>query len=200
MHKSFRIIALCLGLLLMPKWICAQVQSGSLTGSIFDTSGAVIPEAEIAITNADTGFKWAAKGSSAGYYRVPVPPGKYQVEARKEGFKASLATNIVVTVGQVVTLDMTLQVGSATQSVTVTTEAPLLSVSTAEVGNSVTPVEFSTLPLAISDGARQLMGFIYTSLPGTSGDEWAGTINGGQYFTTDILIDGLPVARYDLMV
>jgi len=57
MHRSFRIIALCLGLLLMPKFMCAQGQLGALTGSIFDPSGAVVPQAEITITNMDSGAK-----------------------------------------------------------------------------------------------------------------------------------------------
>jgi len=138
MHKPLWVVALGLGLLLAPQWIGAQVQLGTLTGSIFDVSGGVIPQAEITITNSDTGIKSAVKASSAGYYRVPVPPGKYQVEAKKEGFKASLATDIVVAVAQVVTIDLTLQVGSSTQTVTVTTEAPLLTPSTAEVGASLT--------------------------------------------------------------
>ena len=139
-----------------------------------------------------------AKGSSAGYYRVPVPPGKYQVEARKVGFKVSLATNIVVAVEQVVTIDLTLQVGAETQSVTVTTEAPLLTPSTAEVGASLTPQEFQTLPIEVDDGGRQAQAFIFSSLPGAVGDSYQGSINGGQQFSHQILIDGVTIGRYDM--
>jgi hypothetical protein len=171
---------------------------GALTGSILDPSGGVIPQAEITITNLETGVNWAIKGSSAGYYRVPVPPGKYQVEARKEGFKASLATNIVVPVAQVVTIDLTLQVGATTQEVTVTAEAPLLTPSTAEVSSSLTPDEFQMLPIALDDGGRNPQTFIFTSLPGTVGDVWSGSINGGQLFSHEILIDGVTIGRYDL--
>ena len=69
----------------------------------------MIPAADITITNMDTQVNSVVKGSKAGYYRVPVPPGKYQVEARKQGFKASVAKEIVVPVAQVVTIDLTLQ-------------------------------------------------------------------------------------------
>jgi hypothetical protein len=198
MHRPFRIIALCLALMLMPKFICAQGQLGALTGSIFDPSGAVVPQAEITITNMDSGTKSVVKGSSAGLYRVPVPPGRYQVEALKEGFKAAVATDIVVPVAQVVTIDLTLQVGSATQSVTVLAEAPLLTTSTAEVGTAITPQEFQTLPVILSDGGRPLDAFVWESMPGTTPD-WNGrqSINGGQDSSHLILIDGASIARYD---
>jgi len=198
MHRSLRIVALCLALCLVPKWVCAQGQLGALTGSIFDPTGALIPEAQVIITNMDTGVKSEVKSSSAGYYRVPVPPGKYQVQALKEGFKASLATDVVVPVAQVVTIDLTLQVGSTSQSITVSTEAPLLTTSTAEVGVSVTPQEFQTLPVILSDGGRPLDAFVWESLPGTTPD-WNGStsINGGQDSSHLILIDGVSIARYD---
>jgi len=200
MSKSLRILVLCLALLLIPRGICAQGILGALTGSIFDPTRALVPEAQVTITNMDTGVKWEVKSSTAGYYRVPVPPGKYQVEARKEGFKAALATNIVVPVAQVVTIDLTLQVGATSQEVTVTAEAPLLTPSTAEVGAAVTPQEFQTLPVFLSDGGRQLDTFVWESLPGTTPD-WNpngyNSINGGQDSSHLILIDGVSIARYD---
>ena len=150
----------------LPKWICAQGQLGAVTGTIYDSSGAVIPEAAITITNTDTGVNSVAKGSSAGYYRVPVPPGNYQVEARLKGFKASLAKNVIVTVAQIVTVDLTLQVGVESQSITVSSEAPLTDALLGGVSTSITPQEFQTLPVIISDGGRQADTFIWESLPG----------------------------------
>ena len=185
-------------LLLLPAFAFAQGTRGALTGSVTDPTGALVPEATITITEMKTGVTTTVASSSAGYYRVPVPPGTYKLEAKKEGFKTAVAENIVVPVAQVVDIPFTLQVGSVAESVTVTSEAPLLTSSTAEVSNALSPQEFATLPLEVDDGGRQLMTFIYKSLPGAVGDSWAGSINGAQYFTTDILIEGLPVARYDL--
>jgi hypothetical protein len=169
-----------------------------LTGSIFDSSGALIPEAEITITNMDTGVVSTAKSSSAGYYHVPVPPGKYQIEARKEGFKASSEKNVVVPLAQTITVDLTLQVGAATETITVTTEAPLLTPSTAEVGGSVTPEEYDQIPVFISDGGRQPDTFVWNSMPGTTPD-WANntSISGGQGSANSILIDGVTIGRFD---
>jgi len=198
MYRSLRIIALCLGLFVIPQWVCAQGQLGAVTGTIFDTSGGVIPEAEITITNLDSGVKSMTKSSSAGYYRVPVPPGKYQVEALKQGFEVSVEKEVVVPVAQVVTVDLTLKIGSTTETVTVTSEAPLLTPSTAEVGAAITPEEFQTLPVIISDGGRPLDAFVWETMPGTTPD-WNGhtSINGGQDSSNLILIDGVNIARYD---
>jgi hypothetical protein len=198
MHKWFRIFALCLAVLILPEWICAQNQLGALTGSVYDVSGAVIPEATITITSTDSGAKWVVKSSSAGYYRIPVPPGTYQVVALQKGFKESVAKNVLVAVEQVVTLDLTLQVGAETQTVTVTSEAPLLTPSTAEVGGSVSPEEFQTLPVFISDGGRQIDTFVWESLPGTTPD-WSplASISGGQDSSNSIVIDGVSIGRYD---
>jgi hypothetical protein len=185
-------------LLLLPSLAFAQGERGALTGVVMDPTGALVPEATITITAVKTGVVTTVASSSAGYYRVSVPPGTYRLEAKKEGFKTAVAENIVVPVAQVVNIDFTLQVGAVSESVTVTSEAPLLTTATSELGNALSPQEFATLPIALDDGGRQLMTFIYASLPGTVGDTWAGSINGAQLFTTDILIEGLPVARYDL--
>jgi hypothetical protein len=187
---------MCLSLL--PGLAFAQGDLGALTGSVLDPSSAVVPDTTITVTNVETGVQLTTKSSSAGYYRVPVPPGKYELRAEKEGFKVGIAANITVPVAQVVTLDFTLQLGSSTQSVTVTTEAPLLTPSTAEVGSAVTPLEFQTLPIQVGDGGRNPQTFIFSSLPGTAGDTFQGSINGGQFFSHEILIDGLTIGRYDL--
>jgi len=197
MRSYFRAAVVAL-LLLLPLHAFAQGQRGALTGSVSDPTGALVPEATITITNTDTGVVSTTRSSTAGYYRLPVSPGIYKLEAQKDGFKTAVADHIQVPVAQVVTIDFALQMGSVAEAVVVTAEAPLLTPSTSEVSNSISTVEFQTLPLPVDDGARQLMGFIYSSLPGAVGNSWAGSINGGQMFTTDILIEGLPMARYDL--
>jgi Carboxypeptidase regulatory-like domain len=178
--------------------VLGQGNLGAITGTIQDPSGAAVPDLPLTITNVETGVKWTATTSSAGYYRVAVPPGTYRLEAQKQGFKTQVADRILVPVAQVVTVDLTLRVGNQTETVEVTSLTPLLTPSTAEVSSAVSPQEFETLPIEVSDGGRQLQTFIFTSLPGTAGDTFSGSINGGQLFSHEILIDGVTIGRYDL--
>jgi len=194
----FVLLASLMSLLLFAIPGYAQGNLGAVTGTVQDATGAVVPDAAITITNVATGVKWTAKTSSAGYYRAPVSPGTYKVQAEKTGFKTAIADQIIVPVAQVVTVDLKLQVGNIRETVEVTSQAPLLQTSSAEVGSSVTPEEFEALPVELGDGGRDLQTFIFSSMPGTIGSSWSGSINGGQLFSHEIMIDGVSIGRYDL--
>jgi Carboxypeptidase regulatory-like domain/TonB dependent receptor len=198
MRKQIGILLLGCGVLLWSSQAFGQGNLGAIAGAIQDTGGGVIPDAALTITNVETGVNWTAKSSSAGYYRVPVPPGTYRLQALKEGFKAGVADHIVVPVAQEVTVNVALQIGSQTQRVEVRAAATLLTPSTAEVSSSITPQEFQTLPIPLDDGGRQAQSFIFRSLPGAVGDSYQGSINGGQQFSHNILIDGVTIGRYDM--
>jgi hypothetical protein len=198
MRKLLRNLAVLLVLLALPAAALAQGDLGALTGLVTDPTGRSVPGTLITVTNIATGISSTAKTSDAGYYRVPVLPGTYRVEAEKAGFKAEVLDQIVVPVEQVVTLDVSLQVGSQTQTVEVTGAAPLITPSSAEVGASISPNEFQTLPIPLDDGGRQPESFIFRSLPGAVGDPYQGSINGGQQFSHQILIDGVTIGRYDM--
>jgi len=194
----FVLLASLISLLLFSISGYAQGNLGAVTGTVQDTTGAVVPDAAITITNVDTGVKWTAKTSSAGYYRAPVSPGTYKVQAEKAGFKIAITDQIVVPVAQVVTVDLKLQVGNIRETVAVTAEAPLLQTSSAEVSSSVSPEEFETLPILVDDGGRDLQSFVFRSLPGAVGDSYQGSINGGQFFSHEIMIDGVTIGRFDM--
>ncbi|MGH9433987.1 MAG: carboxypeptidase regulatory-like domain-containing protein, partial [Terriglobia bacterium] len=184
--------------LLIPVAALAQGALGAITGSVVDPSGASIAGALITITSTQTGVATTAKTSSAGYYRVPVPVGNYRVEATQQGFQTAVVDHVVVSVAQVVTANISLQVGSTKQTVTVTGQSSLLTPNTAEVGASITPEEFQALPIEVDDGGRDIETFIFSSLPGAVGNSYQGSINGGQQFSAGIVIDGVAVARYDM--
>jgi hypothetical protein len=177
----------------------AQSGRGTITGIVKDPSGAVVPGADITITEKNTGVVNRTVSTEAGAYRAPyITPGMYQITAALAGFKTAVADNIQVMVGQTVTVDFNLEVGQVSDQVTVMAETPLLESSTPEIGVGTTEREVHTWPIIIDDGTRQLQTFIFNAMPGTEGGGFAGSINGGQSYSHEILIDGISIGRMDL--
>jgi hypothetical protein len=192
---------LLLGILILAIGLPAFAQSGrgTMTGIVKDPSGAIVPGADITITEKATGVVTRAISTEAGTYRAPyLPPGTYRLTAALAGFKTAVADNIQLMLGQTLTVDFTLEVGQLSDEVTVLANAPLLESSTPEIGIGTTEKEVHTWPIMIDDGTRQLQTFIFAALPGTEGGGFAGSINGGQSYSHEILIDGISIGRMDL--
>jgi hypothetical protein len=198
-YSLLRLIATfaCIFALSLP--MMAQSGRGTLTGVVADATGAIIPGVEVKITDKTTGVVTTAISTDSGVYRAPyVPPGTYRLTASLPGFKTAIADNVEVLVAQTVTVDFKLEVGEVSEQVTVSAKTPLLETSTPEIGTNATEKEVHTWPILVGDGTRQLQSFIFRAMPGTEGGEFAGTINGGQSYSHEILIDGISLGRYDL--
>lgn len=179
--------------------LMGQGERGAFNGTVLDSSGAVIPQATVKAINTGTRIETAVQTTAAGVYRMPyLPPGTYTFHVSAPGFKSVLRADIGLSVAQTLTLDFTLEVGSATEQITVMSDMPLLETGTAEIGSYVSKKEFDTWPITVGDGRRQIQQFIFTSLPGTVGGTFQGSINGGQFYSHEILIDGMPLGRMDL--
>src|SRR5438552_11762579 len=103
--------SLLLAALLAAGCIAAAAQSGRgvITGIVRDSSGAIVPGAEITIVEKATGVVTTATSTDAGVYRAPyVPPGTYKISAALPGFKTAIADNVEVLLGQTVTIDLKL--------------------------------------------------------------------------------------------
>ena len=109
------------------------------------------------------------------------------------GFRPAQATQVTLRAAQTLTLDFKLEVDAITETMTVT--APVIETSTAEIGHYVSNKEFQTWPVAVGDGQRQIQQFIFSSLPGTTGSTFEGSINGGRNYSHEILIEGIPLGR-----
>ncbi len=135
--------------------LLAQSDRATITGTVVDPTGAVVPNAPVQVRNVETGVLYPGATSSTGNYTIAqLPTGTYEVSVAVQGFKKYLRENLTVQVAQVLRIDVTLQVGSATESVTVTDVAPLLDTETGDLRHSVTVDRLDDLPV-LGIGAGQ---------------------------------------------
>lgn len=126
----------------------AQQITGAINGAVVDQQGALVPNANIKATNVATGFTRTSQSDSAGNYNIQyLPVGGYTVTVEAAGFKKFVQQNMVVTVDQTQSLNVTLAVGAESQTVEVTTAPPLVNTNTSELGRTVSPEEINNLPL-----------------------------------------------------
>ncbi len=126
----------------------AQAVGATLSGTISDQSGGVVPNAEVAILNTATGETRNVTTNADGLYSAPnLQPGAYTVTVTAAGFSKVVQTGLTLTVGASQTLNLTMQVGQASQTVEVTTEAPTVNLTNAEIGALTDEAAIKELPL-----------------------------------------------------
>ena len=135
----------------------AQQITGTITGTVKDEQGAVITNATIKATNTATNFTRVANSDGEGNYRIQyLPVGIYTVEVNAAGFKKFVQKNLQLTVDQTLALNVTLAIGEASQTVTVTEAPPLINTNTAELGRTIQPAEIIGLPLVNRNAYAEL--------------------------------------------
>lgn len=184
----------------------AQTVYGSIAGTVSDPTGAVIPNAQIQAKNEASGSELNTESTSAGAYRLPqVPIGAYDITVTAAGFQKSSLTGVRVDLQVVTALNVTLQVGGETQTVTINASAPQLQTQSSDITGSITDQQYLKLPLALGGvGAlRSPEAFIFllpgSTGPGTSNNNGNGIffskIAGGQNYGAEVLIDGVSQQR-----
>ena len=163
----------------------AQSDRGNITGTITDPANAVVPNASITATNLESGSQSKTVTSATGVYTLSsLPPGNYEMTVEVAGFKKFTQTGILVQVAQNLGVDIVLQVGSATESITISAQASQLKTEDAEVSHTMTGELIGTLPInfsVLSGGyVRSPFAFI-TNEPGAN--------NTGQ---NTIRVNGMP--------
>src|SRR5690242_4180280 len=135
-------------MLFIPRPLLAQVDTGSILGTITDPSGAVIGGATVTLTNEGTSATLSTSVESDGSYKfTPVRIGSYKVSASSQGFQTTEQKNIVVNVGSSVLVNFVLKPGAVTETVEVTTSTPVLETQDASVGQVVNSRNVNNLPL-----------------------------------------------------
>lgn len=185
------VLAFLMILPLFPSCGVAQMQQGTITGSVVDTTGAVIPNATIAATNTATGAVNRTVSNADGYFTIPyLTPGVYDLAADAQGFQQTKVAGIHLTINLSTTVTFTMKPGKVTQQITVQASPIQLETVNSELGGTVSPEQISELP--------QLGRNPYNLLelePGAIQENKAYnginlSINGGLANTTNILLDG----------
>ncbi len=140
-----RVVAFCL---VCTSIALAQVGNGSITGTVSDPAGAVVAGANVEVKNTETGVVYPGVSTNTGNYSVQsLPVGTYSVTVKVQGFKTYTHTNLAVAATQVLREDVTLQVGAASDSVTVSAEASLLKTEAGDMTHNIALDTLNQLPL-----------------------------------------------------
>jgi len=126
----------------------AQDIRGSISGTVTDAQGAHVVGATVTVTNTDTGVSTSLTTNVSGYYEAPLLlAGPYQVSVDAKGFKKTVRSNLVLTMSAQLRIDIQLEVGELSQSITISSESPILDTSTVSVGRALTTREVMDLPV-----------------------------------------------------
>lgn len=188
--RSLVLALACLGLLE------AQVDTGSVLGTVKDQSGGVVPNATVTLTEKDTNYSVSKKTAADGsYVFTPVKIGTYSVSADATGFQKTTQVNVVVNIQQQALVDLTLVPGSSSQSVEVTAAAPLLQTQDASVQQVVASRSINDLPLNGRNATflAQLSAGVTAAYDSGRGYTQSGSFsaNGARSLQNNYMIDGI---------
>jgi len=168
--------------------------TGTIKGTLTDASGAIVPQGSVTATNVATGVETRREITGAGLYVIaPLPAGVYKVTAAAPGFRTTVQEQVIVDALTTVEVNLRLEIGATAESITVSAAPPELNTTDARMGQTVRNEMYTALPLSMGNGSpRNPAAFIYL-MPGVQEGGTFGFINGGQSFSKDVYIEGLPI-------
>ena len=210
MHRKLGFVATC-GLLIgyLAQFAPAQTTSATLSGVVRDQRGGVIPGATILVVETDTGqTRQSVSGASGDYTILNLPIGNYRITASAQGFKKTIIASITLQVNQAAQVDVTLEVGTLSEEVTVSASAPLLATENTSVGQVVENRSVESLALngrqfwqlvALTPGASYTPGNDRTRTGEGSIRSSAVNvqINGTGFIYNGWLLDGTDITEYE---
>ncbi len=195
MNSTWRLAYLCLVVcLILACGAEGQNINGSISGTVTDSTGAVVPNANCTLRSTLTEAVANVASNSSGLYRFGnLQRGVYDLEVGAQGFQTSVQKGIVLNINDRVTVNMALQVGQQKQTIEVTGSAAALNFEDATVQGTITPDVLQKLPLEVAGTSRSAAAFVVL-LPGVStgstGDPFNAKINGGMQLGGEATLDG----------
>jgi len=193
------VVCLAVISLAIPSFLLAQGTSGRILGRVSDPAGAVLPNTKVTLVNEATGVSRDTKTNEGGDYDfVEVPVGTYRLEFDLTGFKKNVRHGVSLDINQVITLNMTMQLGAAQEVVDVTSEAPLVETTSTQLGAVVGDRAVSELPLNSRDtyqflqlqpGVMSTVGSSNSIVYG-SNNAGAVSVNGGRGRSNNFSVNG----------
>lgn len=200
-YKKVAIVLSLAALLSLP--LAGQIATGSIKGTVLDPAGAAVPNAQVQARNIGTSIVTAGTTTAEGSFTlVNLPAGTYEVSAEAQGFKRTVVTGVLVDIAVTTRVDVRLTLGSISESVEVVGAAPVITPDSAEAGTVLTSTEYENLPLSTGGRVRDPMSFVPLT-PGVNAAKGGGidtseghiSVNGGQPWTTDVLVDGMSAGQ-----
>ncbi len=177
--------------------VFGQLDRGTITGTVKDASGAVVPNTKITIKNTATNATYQTATTGAGdYTAVNLPSGTYQMTFDASGLKKLVRSNVVVAVSETIRVDAALQVGESRDTVTISADAEILQTDSPVVGQVLQNRQVNELPLNFGSGGRDAENFAIQLAPGVAGSASGTEINGTPQFSKEVLLDGATATGY----
>jgi hypothetical protein len=196
LQKAIRLLTLSLALF----WSCvwAQTQLSTVFGTVTDSSGAIIPGAQVTTLNQSTGLKRSTPTDTNGQYRLAgLPPGMYTIRAEKEKFQTEVLEGVVLSSGAAVSTDLSMKLGAVSEHVTVYAEV-VIDNTTSSISGAIAERSLTNLPLdgrdlfksvALEPGVAPTPNSAPSLLSNGNGGQVS--INGARPSWTNVLIDGM---------
>ena len=194
-RKVLRVLTVIVAVFLISVPLLSQTSQGTIQGAIFDQSGGAIPGATVTVIDVARGVTRALTTDSVGQYvATNLTPGTYTVRGEAKGFQTIEHTGVLVEVGQNIRVDLTLQPGQQTQTITVTGELPAIDTTDSTLGGTVSNAAIVALPLNGRNFVRllDLRPGVYVMVGGSVPGGAATSTNGGRFGTDLLMVEGLP--------
>ncbi|MEO7271999.1 MAG: carboxypeptidase-like regulatory domain-containing protein, partial [Vicinamibacterales bacterium] len=185
--------AIVMALLVLAATASAQQGTTELRGRVSDAQGAVLPGVTVVVRNQETGmYRETVSGDDGSFIATGIVPGRYEVTAELQGFKKFLRRDLVLEVGKTASIEVPLEVGALTETVNVTTESPLIDVTSKEIGGNITGETLTSLP-SVNGNFIGFIGLLPGIVPSISTESFgsdAVSVNGQDPRNNNYSVDG----------